>query len=89
MVCYKDIALNFVRVGACQVGSGAFGEWFWYFWLVVRPIARIFSMFIVLTACNRFLSMSPSRFGIILSRQWFWEGPQQPLPRTSQTTKRQ
>lgn len=21
--------------GACQIGSGAFGEWFWYFYLVV------------------------------------------------------
>jgi hypothetical protein len=31
--------LEFTCVGACQVGSGAFGEWFWYFWLVVSPVA--------------------------------------------------
>jgi hypothetical protein len=28
-------------IGACQVGSGVFGEWFWYFWLVVSSVIII------------------------------------------------
>ncbi|KIM83790.1 hypothetical protein PILCRDRAFT_68762 [Piloderma croceum F 1598] len=26
---------------ACQAGSGAFGEWFWYFWLVIPLYATV------------------------------------------------
>jgi hypothetical protein len=26
---------------ACQVGSGVFGEWFWYFWLVIPLYAGV------------------------------------------------
>lgn len=29
---YSDSPMH---VGACQIGSGAFGEWFWYFYLLV------------------------------------------------------
>jgi hypothetical protein len=43
--CVKGVPLTYTCVGVCQVGSGALGEWFWYFWLVVSPFPRSFSSF--------------------------------------------
>lgn len=28
--------------GTCQIGSGAFGEWFWWLYMVVRPSSTTF-----------------------------------------------
>jgi hypothetical protein len=35
IVNYIYITMTNELLGACQIGSGAFGEWFWWFYLVV------------------------------------------------------
>jgi SRP-independent targeting protein 2/TMEM208 len=31
------VQANETAAGTCQIGSGAFGEWFWWLYMVVRP----------------------------------------------------
>lgn len=35
--CIILLSLNTSAIGACQIGSGAFGEWFWWLYMIVRP----------------------------------------------------
>lgn len=33
--------MEVIGVGACQIGSGAFGEWFWWFYTVVSSMLLV------------------------------------------------
>lgn len=76
--------------GACQVGSGAFGELVWYLWLVVGVVVTCVPFcFHTESLCNRFLSTLPLSSGIPSSPRWFWGGRQWPLRPKMLMQKRQ
>ncbi len=69
-------------VGACQIGSGAFGEWFWWLYMVVRLVSYCISSR-SLTIQIRFRYTLYSNCGRPLSLRYFWEEQQRPAQMTS------
>jgi hypothetical protein len=68
-----------VSAGACQIGSGAFGEWFWWLYMVVRPDEYSAAIDLI---CTRSQSTPSTNFGHPSSRPWSLGDPPPLSPRT-------
>jgi hypothetical protein len=72
--------------GACQIGSGIFGDRFWWFYLIVGSVHDV--SVLALMSLIRFLDSLPSSCGDPLSRQWSWVDAQRLLSQPPRVSRR-